>query len=114
MLTDDAAALLQTEHFHILSQVMKENNGVFQKGVSSASVCMPYSNGTGTMVSAENLDIAQNGEFNENLNGALENALLTVPTSSKFFELSGFGTKNILELKSSNCNNKNSLQDAVE
>eukprot|EP00957_Ditylum_brightwellii_P022974 1734018-Ditylum_brightwellii.AAC.1 len=46
--TDDAADLLKTEHFCILSQV-NENNWAMQKGVSSVSMCIPCSNGTGTM-----------------------------------------------------------------
>eukprot|EP00957_Ditylum_brightwellii_P189281 14406607-Ditylum_brightwellii.AAC.1 len=46
--TDDAADLLKTEHFCILSQV-NENNGILQKDVSSVSMCMTCSNGAGTM-----------------------------------------------------------------
>eukprot|EP00957_Ditylum_brightwellii_P133697 10193819-Ditylum_brightwellii.AAC.2 len=59
MLTDDVADLLKTECFCILSQV-NENNGVLKKGVSNVSVCMPCSDGTGTMVSSKHVDTAQN------------------------------------------------------
>eukprot|EP00957_Ditylum_brightwellii_P176137 13412029-Ditylum_brightwellii.AAC.1 len=66
------------------------------------------------MVSSKNVDTAQNGQFNENLNGTLENAVLTVPTAADIFELAGFSTQNILEWNISNCSDENSLQDAVE
>eukprot|EP00957_Ditylum_brightwellii_P080759 6142466-Ditylum_brightwellii.AAC.2 len=114
MLTDDVAGLLETKQFWILSQVTNENNQVLQKGVSSFSLCMPCSNGTGTMVTSKNLDTAQNGKFNENLNGALENTVPIVPMASEVFESAGFSAQNILEKKISNYSNKNSLQDAVE
>eukprot|EP00957_Ditylum_brightwellii_P194045 14778068-Ditylum_brightwellii.AAC.1 len=114
MLTDDVVDLLETEHIHILSQVTNKNNVVLQKGISSVSMCMSCRDGAGSMVSAVNLDTAQNGKFNETLNGTLENALLTVPTTADIFESTGFGTQNILEWKNSKCGNNSSLQDAVE
>ena len=57
MSTDDAAGLLETERFRILSQatqVTNENNQVLQKDVSSVSMCMPCNDGTGTMASLKN------------------------------------------------------------
>eukprot|EP00957_Ditylum_brightwellii_P020249 1528448-Ditylum_brightwellii.AAC.1 len=58
--------------------------------------------------------MAQNGNFNENLNGTLENALPIVPTAAENFESAGFSAQNILEQKNSNCSDKKSLQDVVE
>eukprot|EP00957_Ditylum_brightwellii_P201609 15326399-Ditylum_brightwellii.AAC.1 len=50
--TDHAPDLLKTEHKCILSQI-NENNWVLQKGVSSVSMCMSCSDGTGTMMSSK-------------------------------------------------------------
>jgi hypothetical protein len=117
MSTDDAAGLLETERFRILSQatqVTNENDQVLQKGVSSVSMCMPCNDGTGTIASSKNIYTAQNSKFNNNLNGTLENTVLTVPTASEIFESAGFSAQNVVERKNSNHNDKNSLQDAVE
>eukprot|EP00957_Ditylum_brightwellii_P135371 10322170-Ditylum_brightwellii.AAC.1 len=70
--------------------------------------------GTGTMVSARNLDTSQNSNSDENLYGTLEKAVLTVPTTADIFASAGFSIQNIFEWKNSNCGDGNSLQDAVE
>eukprot|EP00957_Ditylum_brightwellii_P116126 8858115-Ditylum_brightwellii.AAC.1 len=56
MSTDDAAGLLETEQFHILSQVTNENDQVLQKGVSSVSMCMSCNDGTGIMKNSNRND----------------------------------------------------------
>eukprot|EP00957_Ditylum_brightwellii_P202786 15331806-Ditylum_brightwellii.AAC.1 len=114
--TNDATDLFRTESFCILSSA-NENNQVLQKGVSSVtsvSIFMPCSNGTDIMVSARNVDTAQNSNCDENLNKTLENAVFIEPTAANFFESAGFSAQHVLGWKNSNCSNNNSLQDAVE